>query len=152
MSASTTVYCPLPPSSTSSLISSPHTQVSAPMAVSSSPYLQVPASVVKEANIPEPVTGEELGMDEKLLIKVLWRVKPGQVGDSLFVTNFAVAVFGEDFLMASSVTGTKCNAIKGSVAKPGLCEKKWNISRSYFTTELRMTGHQKKKKLNVLGN
>ncbi|KAG8176080.1 hypothetical protein JTE90_025538 [Oedothorax gibbosus] len=89
-----------------------------------------PASVVEEASVPEPVTGEEFGTDEKMLSKVLWRVKPGQVGGSLFVKNLAVAVFGEDTLMSSSVTGTKCNAIKGSVTKPGLCEKKWNISRA----------------------
>ncbi|KAG8192336.1 hypothetical protein JTE90_002156 [Oedothorax gibbosus] len=88
-----------------------------------------------------------------MLEKVLWRVKPGQVGDSLFVKNLAVAVFGEDILMSSSVTGTKCNAKKGSVAKPGLCEKKMEYIKKLFHDRIaddRPSEEEKTKRLSKL--
>ncbi|KAG8177474.1 hypothetical protein JTE90_008658 [Oedothorax gibbosus] len=47
---------------------------------------------------------KEFGIGEKLLSKVHWQVKPGQVGDSFFVKNLAVAVFGEDTLITASKT------------------------------------------------
>ncbi|KAG8158694.1 hypothetical protein JTE90_012167, partial [Oedothorax gibbosus] len=69
---------------------------------------------------------EDFWLEESLLEKVLFRVKAGQPGDSVFVKNLSSAVFGDEILMKSSVTGTKCNAKKESVAKPALCATRLN--------------------------
>lgn len=37
--------------------------------------------------------------------KLLWRVKPGELGDSQFTKNLSAAIFGNRVLMESSVDG-----------------------------------------------
>lgn len=73
---------------------------------------------------------ENFGLDESHFNRVTVRVKPGTAGDSMFVKNLASAVFGDEVLMASSVTGVKCNAKKESVAKPALCTMQLNFIKS----------------------
>ena len=73
---------------------------------------------------------EQFYLEESQLSQVNFRVKPGQSGDTLFVKNLATAVFGNEVLMESSVTGVKCNAKKNSVAKPALCPKRLDYIKS----------------------
>ena len=58
------------------------------------------------------------------------RVKKGQPGDSMFVKNLSSIVFGDEVLLASSVTGAKCNAKKDAVPKPALCQKRLDYIKS----------------------
>ncbi|CAL1262436.1 unnamed protein product, partial [Larinioides sclopetarius] len=100
------------------------TATAPPSIIAQSP--QVNESIVD--SFPEPAMDkmekEQFMLDENHLNTVNFRVKPGQSGDSMFIKNLSSAVFGEEVLLSSSVTGSKCNAKKQSVAKPALCPKR----------------------------
>lgn len=76
------------------------------------------------------VLQEQFSLEESHLHRVALRIKAGKSGDSIFIKNVASAVFGDEVLIASSVTGVKCNAKKNSVAKPALCPKRLDYIKS----------------------
>ncbi|KAG8236270.1 hypothetical protein J437_LFUL016493 [Ladona fulva] len=64
-------------------------------------------------------------------------VRSGQAGDSLFVKNLALAIWGAKTLASRSVTGKRCMAIKHSVAKPPLSPKKVEYIKEKFIERIR---------------
>ncbi|XP_071455381.1 BEN domain-containing protein 5-like [Hetaerina americana] len=68
--------------------------------------------------------------EEKL--KAASCVRSGQAGDSLFVKNLALAIWGPETLSCRSVTGKRCTAIQDSVPKPPLSPRKLDYIKEKF--------------------
>ncbi|XP_046392336.1 BEN domain-containing protein 5-like [Ischnura elegans] len=73
--------------------------------------------------------------DDKL--KAASCVRSGQAGDSLFVKNLALAIWGPETLACRSVTGKRCTAIQDSVPKPPLSPKKLDYIKEKFVQRIR---------------
>lgn len=67
-----------------------------------------------------------------LLDKQKWKAIQRMDSHSKFCKSLAVAIWGLETLKERSVTGSKSNAIKGSVAKPPLSPEKVGVIRGSY--------------------
>ncbi|KFM78506.1 BEN domain-containing protein 5, partial [Stegodyphus mimosarum] len=74
--------------------------------------------------------------DEKLKLAYLG-VKEGSAGDSRYIKNLSLCIFGEEELAQSSVTGRPCNSKRNLDAKPSLCLVKLDYLRELFIQRLK---------------
>ncbi|KAJ8340453.1 hypothetical protein SKAU_G00350860 [Synaphobranchus kaupii] len=78
-----------------------------------------------------------------LLDKKKWYVIRAVKSHSVFCKSLAVAIWGKETLQQRSVTGTKANSVKGSVAKPPLTPEKVGVIRECLVKRLQEEGYQK---------
>ncbi|KAB5539790.1 hypothetical protein PHYPO_G00093210 [Pangasianodon hypophthalmus] len=78
-----------------------------------------------------------------LLDKQKWKAIQRMDSHSKFCKSLAVAIWGLETLKERSVTGSKSNAIKGSVAKPPLSPEKVGVIRECLKDRLQQRGYQK---------
>ncbi|TSK58103.1 BEN domain-containing protein 5 [Bagarius yarrelli] len=78
-----------------------------------------------------------------LLDKQKWKAIQRMDSHSKFCKSLAVAIWGLETLKERSVTGSKSNAIKGSVAKPPLSPEKVGVIRECLKERLQQRGYQK---------
>ncbi|KAF7690216.1 BEN domain-containing protein 5-like [Silurus meridionalis] len=78
-----------------------------------------------------------------LLDSQKWKAIQRMDSHSKFCKSLAVAIWGLETLKERSVTGSKSNAIKGSVAKPPLSPEKVGVIRECLKERLQQRGYQK---------
>ncbi|XP_047007003.1 uncharacterized protein LOC108257524 isoform X2 [Ictalurus punctatus] len=78
-----------------------------------------------------------------LLDNQKWKAIQRMDSHSKFCKSLAVAIWGLETLKERSVTGSKSNAIKGSVAKPPLSPEKVGVIRECLKDRLQQRGYQK---------
>ncbi|KAK1795548.1 hypothetical protein P4O66_001045 [Electrophorus voltai] len=78
-----------------------------------------------------------------LLDKHKWKVIQRMDSHSKFCKSLAVAIWGADTLKERSVTGSKSNAVKGSVAKPPLSPEKVGVIRECLKEHPEQRGYQR---------
>ncbi|KAL6486244.1 hypothetical protein MHYP_G00056360 [Metynnis hypsauchen] len=77
------------------------------------------------------------------LDKQKWNVIQRMDSHSKFCKSLAVAIWGIETLKERTVTGSKSNAVKGSVAKPPLSPEKVGVIRDCLKERLQRRGYQK---------
>ncbi|KAK2863988.1 hypothetical protein Q7C36_003142 [Tachysurus vachellii] len=113
------------------------------------PYEKVLVPKVKELKEPPPedLTENEFGMvafgHGVHLEKQKWKAIQRMDSHSKFCKSLAVAIWGLETLKERSVTGSRSNAIKGSVAKPPLSPEKVGVIRECLKERLQQRGYQK---------
>ncbi|KAG8174312.1 hypothetical protein JTE90_007662 [Oedothorax gibbosus] len=68
------------------------------------------------------------------------KVKAGEPGDSLYIKNLAVVVWGKQELANRSVCGFRCNAKKKSVARKALTPEKLGFIKDKFKERISAEG------------
>ncbi|KAG7316648.1 hypothetical protein KOW79_020189 [Hemibagrus wyckioides] len=113
------------------------------------PYEHVLVPKVKELKEPPPedFTEKDFGRVDLghgvLLDRQKWKAIQRMDSHSKFCKSLAVAIWGLETLKERSVTGSKSNAIKGSVAKPPLSPEKVGVIRECLKERLQQRGYQK---------
>ncbi|KAG8231057.1 hypothetical protein J437_LFUL010255 [Ladona fulva] len=80
--------------------------------------------------------GEEFLSEEKFQEAVSY-IQDGENGDSMFVKNLALAIWGKETLSRRSVTGRRCMAIMDSKPKPPLSPNKLTYIREKLIERVR---------------
>ncbi|KAF5906541.1 BEN domain-containing protein 5-like, partial [Clarias magur] len=113
------------------------------------PYENILAPKVKDLKEPptEDLVEKDFGRVDLghgvHLEKQKWKAIQRMDSHSKFCKSLAVAIWGLETLKERSVTGSKSNAIKGSVAKPPLSPEKVGVIRECLKERLQQRGYQK---------
>nr|XP_018912137.1 PREDICTED: histone H3.v1-like isoform X2 [Bemisia tabaci] len=107
-----------------------------PPSLTGEEQMSTPPSAMKRSQSPSTSPSRQsprhaISLDAATMRMCLHGVRDGAGGDAMYAKNLALALYGEEELMHSSVTGTASKRFK-TEAKPKLERRKWELLKSLY--------------------